>query len=51
MKIATAQQAQAVARYGSVVLKAFREVENAIANDQPLPAGRCRWNLGCLLLP
>jgi outer membrane protein, multidrug efflux system len=36
VKIATAQQAQAVARYGSVVLKAFREVENALANDQLL---------------
>ena len=33
VKIATAQQAQAVARYGSVVLKAFREVENALANE------------------
>ena len=36
VKIATAQQAQAVARYGSVVLKAFREVENALANEQLL---------------
>jgi outer membrane protein, multidrug efflux system len=36
VKIATAQQAQAVAHYGSVVLTAFREVENAIANDQLL---------------
>jgi len=36
VRIATAQQAQAVARYGSVVLKAFREVETALANDQLL---------------
>ena len=36
VKIATAQQAQAVARYGSVVLKAFREVENALANERLL---------------
>ncbi len=36
VKIATAQQAQAVAHYGSVVLKAFREVENALANEQLL---------------
>ena len=36
VKIATAQQAQAVARYGSVVLTAFREVENAIANEHLL---------------
>jgi NodT family efflux transporter outer membrane factor (OMF) lipoprotein len=36
VKIATAQQAQAVAHYGSVTLKAFREVENAISNDQLL---------------
>ena len=34
--IATAQQAQVVARYGSVVLTAFREVENALANEQLL---------------
>jgi outer membrane protein, multidrug efflux system len=36
VKIATAQQSQAVAHYGSVVLKAFREVENALANEQLL---------------
>ena len=36
VKIATAQQAQAVARYGSAVLKGFREVENALANEQLL---------------
>jgi outer membrane protein, multidrug efflux system len=34
--IATAQQAEAVARYGSVVLTAFREVETALANEQLL---------------
>ena len=34
VKIATAQEAQAVARYGSAVLTAFREVENALANEQ-----------------
>jgi outer membrane protein, multidrug efflux system len=36
IKIATAQQAQAVARYGSVVLTAFREVEDSLANEQLL---------------
>jgi len=36
VEIATAQQAQAVARYGSVVLRAFREAENALANEQLL---------------
>ena len=36
VEIATAQQAQAVARYGSVVLTAFREVETALANEQLL---------------
>nr|MBP9806373.1 TolC family protein [Accumulibacter sp.] len=39
VRIATAQQAQAVARYGSVVLTAFREVETALANE-PLLARR-----------
>jgi multidrug efflux system outer membrane protein len=34
VKIATAQQAQAVAHYGAVALTAFREVENALANEQ-----------------
>ena len=34
VQIATAQQAQAVARYGAVVLTAFREVENTLANEQ-----------------
>jgi len=36
VEIATAQQAQAVAGYGSVVLTAFREVENSMANEQLL---------------
>jgi NodT family efflux transporter outer membrane factor (OMF) lipoprotein len=36
VKIATAQQAQAVANYGNVVLKAFKEVEDAIASEQTL---------------
>ena len=36
VEIATAHQAQAVARYGSVVLTAFREVEDALANEQLL---------------
>jgi len=36
VQIATAQQAEAVARYGSVVLTAFREVETALANEQLL---------------
>ena len=36
VEIATAQQAQAVARYGAVALTAFREVENSLANEQLL---------------
>jgi outer membrane protein TolC len=36
IRIATAQQAEAVARYGSIALTAFREVENALANDDLL---------------
>ena len=36
IEIATAQQAQAVANYGSVILKAFGEVENALSNEQSL---------------
>jgi multidrug efflux system outer membrane protein len=36
VQIATAQQAQAVAAYGSVALTAFREVENSLANEQLL---------------
>ena len=34
VEIATAQQAQAVARYGLVALTAFREVENSLANER-----------------
>jgi outer membrane protein TolC len=34
--IASAQQAQAVARYGSVMLNAFREVEDSLANERLL---------------
>jgi multidrug efflux system outer membrane protein len=34
VQIATAQQAQAVARYGAVALTAFREVETGLANEQ-----------------
>ena len=34
--IATAQQAQAVARYGAVALTALREAENGLANEQLL---------------
>jgi outer membrane protein TolC len=33
VKIATAQQEQAVAQYGAAVLNAFREAEDAIANE------------------
>jgi len=36
VEIATAQQAQAVARYGAVALTAFREVENGLANERYL---------------
>ena len=36
VEIATAQQAQAVARYGAVALTAFREVENSLANERLL---------------
>jgi outer membrane protein, multidrug efflux system len=36
VKIATAQQSRAVAAYGSVVLGAFQEVENALASEQIL---------------
>jgi NodT family efflux transporter outer membrane factor (OMF) lipoprotein len=34
IEIASAQQAQAVARYGSVMLRSFREVESSLANEQ-----------------
>ena len=36
IKIATAQQQQAVANYGSVSLKAFKEVENNLMNENLL---------------
>ena len=36
LAIATAQQAKAVAKYGSVTLAAFGEVENSLANEQLL---------------
>lgn len=36
VRIATAQQEQAIARYGGVVLTAFREVENALNNERVL---------------
>lgn len=36
VEIATAQQAQAIASYGVVVLAAFREVENGLANERLL---------------
>jgi len=36
VEIATAQQLQAVARYGAAVLTAFREVENSLANERLL---------------
>ena len=36
--IATAQQVQAVANYGSVALNAFKEVEDALANERLLAA-------------
>jgi outer membrane protein TolC len=36
--IATAQQAESVARYGGVALNAFREVEDSLANESLLAA-------------
>ena len=36
VRIASAQQAEAVAKYGGVVLNAFREVEDALAGEQVL---------------
>jgi outer membrane protein TolC len=36
VKIATAQQEQAIARYGGAVLNAFRDVEVALTNDEIL---------------
>lgn len=38
VEIATAQQAEAVARYGSVALNALREVEDSLANERLLAA-------------
>jgi multidrug efflux system outer membrane protein len=38
IRITTAQQAEAVARYGSITLAAFREVENTLANEDLLAA-------------
>jgi len=43
VKIATAEQANAVARYGGVVLQAFGEVENGLTNDE-LFAERLRYD-------
>lgn len=42
LRIATAEQAQAVAHYGSIVLSAFREVEDVLANEALL-ARRLRY--------
>ena len=36
IKIATTQQQQVVAGYGSIALRAFREVENGLTNEQLL---------------
>lgn len=36
IEIATAQQAQALANYGGVILQAFGEVENALSSEQSL---------------
>jgi outer membrane protein, multidrug efflux system len=38
IRIATAQQAEAVAHYGTITLAAFREVENTLANEDLLAA-------------
>jgi len=40
VQIATAQQAQAVARYGAIALTAFREVETSLANERLLALQR-----------
>jgi multidrug efflux system outer membrane protein len=42
VEITTAQEAQAVANYGAAALTAFREVENAIANERSL-VERLEW--------
>jgi multidrug efflux system outer membrane protein len=47
VEIATAQQAQAVARYGATALAAFGEVENALANERLL-AKRLPFEEGAL---
>jgi len=47
VEIATAEQAGAVARYGAAALGAFREVENALANEQLL-ARRLPFDQGAL---
>jgi NodT family efflux transporter outer membrane factor (OMF) lipoprotein len=47
VEIATAQQAQAVAAYGAAALAAFREVENALANERLL-AKRLPFDEGAL---
>jgi outer membrane protein TolC len=45
IKIATAEQEQAVARYGAVALRAFREVEAALTNQELLTERlRCDQN-------
>ncbi len=47
IEIATAQQAQALANYGSVILQAFDEVENTLSNEQTL-ARRLPFNEGAV---
>lgn len=47
IQIATAQQAKAVSAYGAAVLAAFREVENALANERLL-ARRLPFDEGAL---
>lgn len=48
VQIATAQQAQAVAAYGAALLGAFREVENALGNEQML-SRRLPFDAGTLV--
>jgi len=47
LKIATAQQQQAIAYYGSVALKSFSEVEVALTNEQLL-AQRLQYEMSAL---
>jgi len=47
LEIRTAQQAQAVAAYGGAALKAFREVEDALANEE-LIANRLEYTEAAL---